>query len=242
MSGENGSHSNILVIIPTYNEKDNIPPLIERLDKVRASLTFDTLFIDDDSPDGTAEIIKNLQKSRPWIKLIVRRGERGLGSALRRGYKEAIERRYSWLIQMDSDLQHPPEIIPSIIERLKDGFDLVIASRYIAGGGTEGWSIYRRLVSRCANMYARILLGLTPKDVTSGFRGFSEKALQILTNHKFISHGFALQVESIYILEENGCKVSEVPFIFRNRVKGKSKLNRGEIVGYAKNILKLKFS
>jgi dolichol-phosphate mannosyltransferase len=242
MNGKDGSDKDVLVVIPTYNEEENIPSLINRLNEIRRDEPFDVLFIDDDSPDGTAKIIEGFRSDNRWIRLIVRRGVRGLGSALKRGYEEALKEGYRWLIQMDGDLQHPPEVIPSILDRLRDGFDLVIASRYVFGGGAEGWSFYRKVISKGANMFARAILGLSPHDVTSGFRGFSRSALQVLCDHEFISQGFALQVEAIYVLEKNGYKVSEVPFIFKSREKGTSKLNRGEIFSYAKNILRLRFS
>jgi len=241
MNGYVGSEYKTIVIIPTYNERENIYELVGRLEGARKVEKFDVLFIDDNSPDGTHELIRELINERDWIQLRVRMGERGLGTALKRGYLDALMAGYDYAIQMDGDLQHPPEVIPSIINKLRKGYDVVIASRYIENGGIEGWSFYRRMVSKIANMYAKFILGLSPRDVTSGFRGFSKKALEILNQYEFRSRGYALQVEALYILEKKGLKISEVPFTFTRRKGGASKLGSKEIREYIKNLFMLRF-
>jgi len=229
-----------LVIIPTYNERDNIPPLIEELSKVRESGDFDVLFIDDSSPDGTAELIKEYAKHNNWIKLIIREHERGLGSALRRGYQYAYQNNYDYVIQMDADLQHPPHIILDLIDKLKFGCEVVVASRYVKGGGSEGWPFYRRLISKLANKYATTLLNIKVNDVTSGFRGFNIRAIKDLLDYELSSKGYVLQVETIAVLNRLGYKICEVPFIFKRRIRGASKLGVKEMIKYFIAIFRIK--
>lgn len=231
---------NPLIIIPTYNEKDNISELIRRLNDVRKKLKFDVLFIDDNSPDGTSSEIQKYMKNYNWLSLIVRIDERGLGTALKRGYSEAINKGYNMLIQMDGDLQHPPEIIPNLIRKLVEGYDVVIASRYIQGGGTSGWNIIRRIISKVANAYTRAMLNLNVRDLTTGYRAFNKKALKILINHNFISKGYSLQVETLYVLYKAGLKICEVPFTFVKREKGTSKMGIKEILSFLISIYKIK--
>jgi len=228
-----------VVILPTYNEVENISVILDKLIKLPCKL--DILIIDDNSQDGTIDVVKNFMKTYDNISLIVRVNEKGLGTALKRGYKEAYERGYNIAIQMDADLQHPPEIIPNLISLIENGYDVVIASRYIEGGGVSSWSLYRRVVSRFANLYAKIILGLRTKDVTSGFRAFSRKALAFLYDLNLRSKGFMIQVETLYNLERNGFKVIEYPFIFRERIKGSSKLKIRVILEFFLNIPLLRF-
>ncbi len=229
-----------ILVIPTYNERDNIPELVDRLDRVREQATFDVLFIDDNSPDGTHELIRSYMENYNWISLIVRKNERGLGTALKRGYTEALNRGYDVLIQMDSDLQHPPEIIPNLIEKVDKGFNAVIASRYVQGGGIKGWSFSRRLVSKVANLYAKFMLGLSVSDLTTGYRAYDREALKVLANHNFISKGYSLQVEALYLVKKAGLKICEVPFTFVKRERGKSKMGIREIISFLINIYKVK--
>lgn len=231
--------SKAVVILPTYNEVENIGVILDKLIKLPCEL--DILVIDDNSQDGTIDVIKNFMKTYDNISLIVRVNERGLGTALQRGYKEAYERGYDIAIQMDADLQHPPEIIPNLISLIENGYDVVIASRYIEGGGVSNWSLYRRVVSRLANLYAKIILGLRTKDVTSGFRAFGRKALAFLYDLNLRSKGFIIQVETLYNLEKKGFKVIEYPFIFKERIKGVSKLKIKVILEFFLNIPLLRF-
>lgn len=229
-----------LIIIPTYNERDNITPLINELSKVRKLVVFDVLFIDDNSPDGTGDLIKEHVKHDKWIKLIVRTRERGLGSALYKGYQYAYENNYDYVLQMDADLQHPPSVIPDLISKLKLGCDVVVASRYIEKGGSEGWPFYRRLISKVANKYATTLLNIKIKDVTSGYRGFNIKAIRDLLNYRLSSKGYVFQVETLALLSKLGYKICETPFIFKKRIKGSSKLGFKEVIKYFISVLKIR--
>lgn len=219
-----------IIIIPTYNEAETIGSLLNIVLKV--SPESDILIIDDKSIDGTIDIVKNFMRNHSSIKMIVREDERGLGTALKRGYKEAYHGGYEIIVQMDADLQHPPEKISELIKTIEEGYDVAVASRYVSGGGIVGWTFYRRFISKVANNYARYLLGLKVKDVTTGFRAFSRRAIEYILNKNLSSKGYVIQVETLYILENAGFKIRECPFIFKNRYAGKSKLRLKIIVEF----------
>jgi dolichol-phosphate mannosyltransferase len=192
----------------------------------------DILVIDDNSMDGTIDIVKRYMTRSSSIKMIVRESERGLGTALLRGYKEAYNRGYEVIVQMDADLQHPPEKVPELIKTIREGYDVAVASRYVIGGGILGWPYYRRLISKVANNYAKYLLGLKIRDVTTGFRAFSRKAIEYILSKNLRSKGYIVQVETLYMLEKAGFKIKECPFIFKNRYAGESKLKLKIILEY----------
>ncbi len=232
-----------LVFLPTYNERDNIGPLIEAIQHMSKDqrLDIDILVMDDNSPDGTAEVVRALIDVYDNLSLIVRPGKMGLGSALRDGFKYSYENGYESMVLMDADFQHPPDVIPRLIEGVSRGYNLAIASRYVEGGGIEGWSRVRRIISWGANTYARTVLRLPVRDLTSGFRAFDRDALEFLSKCSFLSRGYALQVEVAYLLYRKGFKILEVPFIFRRRRYGASKLNSGVISEYFYNILRMRW-
>ena len=233
-----------LVFLPTYNERDNIVPLINKiLDiKVKQRVKIDILVIDDNSPDGTAEAVKNIIHSHKNIHLIVRPRKMGLGTALKKAIEFAYENGYEIMVLMDADFQHPPELIPILIGEVASGYDLVIASRYVPGGGVEKWGVIRRVISKGANYYVRIMLGIPINDSTSGFRAFSRKTLAYLSNEKFLSKGYALQVEIAYKLWKKGFVVKEVPFIFGVRRSGSSKLGLRIMFEFFLNVYRFKYS
>lgn len=231
--------SEYLILIPTYNERENIEKLLEIL--IKSYPEMDILVIDDYSLDGTIDVLRRFSNEYPNIQYIVRVGEKGLGTALIRGYREAIKGGYKYLIQMDADLQHDPSYISSLAERLREGCDLVVASRYIGGGGIEGWSFIRRLISKGANIYARVILGIGVKDLTSGFRGFKVSSLRNIIDELVDVDGFAIQVETIYRMYKKGYSICEIPFIFKSRIHGSSKLGIPVILEFFIRILKLRF-
>ncbi len=232
-----------LIFLPTYNERDNIGPLIKAIQHISSvhGLDIDILVMDDSSPDGTADVVSSLTKVYDNLRLIIRPGKMGLGSALREGFKYSYEKGYESMVLMDADFQHPPEGIPRLIDSISQGYNLVIASRYVEGGGIEGWSRIRRIISWGANTYARTVLHLPVRDLTSGFRAFDRAALEFLSRCSFLSRGYALQVEVAYLLYRKGFKILEVPFIFRRRRYGASKLNSGVISEYFYNILRMRW-
>jgi dolichol-phosphate mannosyltransferase len=234
-----------VVVVPTYNEAENIEPLVERFHKVREALSnidLHLLIVDDSSPDGTAALVTRQSSINSCIHLLTRKGKLGLMTAYRDGFEHAInEINPSKFVQMDADLQHPPEKIPEILNQLKKGADVAVASRYMVGGGSEGWSWARALISKGANWFARFTLGLGVKDVTSGFRGLNKTAVSIFLSQRLSSKGFAFQVESIWLYKRKGLTIVEVPFVFKRRAAGKSKLSAGEILRFAKTVLVLRF-
>jgi dolichol-phosphate mannosyltransferase len=216
------------VIVPTYNEKENVAPLVEAIEGIRYPGMI-VLFVDDASPDGTAEEVRRMAQSRPWIKLLTRDRKMGIGSAYQSGFKAAIsEYDADVLVEMDADLQHPPSALPSLLEAIREGADVAVASRYLPGGGIPEWSRLRRIVSRAANAYSRRLLGLTVRDGTSGFRAYTRKSAELVASADLPAKGFEFQVASLHVLKGKA-KVVEVPFVFSYRIAGRSKLRLRDI-------------
>ena len=225
------AHLNLCVIVPTYNERENVAPLIEAIEGIHyPGLT--VLFVDDASPDGTADEVRRTAKSRPWVKLMTRERKMGIGSAYQSGFKAAIlEYDAEVLVEMDADLQHPPSALPSLMEAIREGADVAVASRYLPGGGIPQWSRLRRIVSKVANAYARRLLGLKVRDATSGFRAYRREAAEQVATANLPAKGFEFQVASLHVLK-GSAKVAEVPFVFAYRTAGRSKLKFGDVVRF----------
>ncbi|MDP8216671.1 MAG: polyprenol monophosphomannose synthase [Candidatus Kaelpia imicola] len=227
-----------VIIIPTYNERDNILFLIDILRKRYPE--FDLLVIDDNSPDMTYGVVQEVSMRDERVKLLFREKKEGLGRALCSGYLYGITNGYQRLIQLDADLSHPPEYIDAILRGL-DSSDLVIASRNIAGGGVRNWSLFRILVSRLTNLTAGIMLRIGVRDATSGFRGFSRDFIEDFIKKGPISRGYVIQIETTLYAKRSGYGIKEVPFIYREREEGKSKLNIKEVLISAFTLIKLVF-
>jgi dolichol-phosphate mannosyltransferase len=229
------------VIIPTYNEKENVQALVEAIEEVHIP-RLRVLFVDDSSPDGTAELVRKMAESRPWIKLLVRHGKMGIGSAYQEGFKTAIaENEVDILIEMDADEQHPPSALPGLIDAINQGADVALGSRYVPGGGISGWSRIRRIVSRGANVYSRFMLGLKVKDTTSGLRAYTRKSAVTIASANLPAKGFEFQVASLYLLKDEA-KIAEVPYVFVARVAGQSKLGFGDMVRFFFVVASISFS
>jgi dolichol-phosphate mannosyltransferase len=232
----------VCLVIPTFNERENIAPLLDRVKSV-AIPDLHVLFVDDSSPDGTAEAVERAMARSPNVHLVKRPGKLGIGSAHVQGFAWALSNLSpEALVEMDSDLQHPPEKIPDLLKAVEGGADVAIASRKVQGGGTEGWSRWRMLVSSGANALARIVLGLGVKDSTSGFRALNAKAAKVVIEAAPSSNSYFFQVESLYALKTRGLKMVEVPFVFTARQTGRSKMGVGEIVGFFFGVWRLRFS
>jgi dolichol-phosphate mannosyltransferase len=214
-----------LLVVPTYNEVANIETLIGHVELVRAALPVDVLVVDDGSPDGTADRVRALQATRPWIHLIVRSGPQGLGSAYRAGFRWALDRRYGRIGEMDADLSHDPAAVPALSGALDAGAALAIGSRYVAGGTVDGWPLSRRMLSRGANLFARTLLRLRVRDVTAGFRLYTAPAVRHVLRTGTTCDGYGFQVEAVTALVRGGFEVAEVPIDFRDREFGDSKMS-----------------
>lgn len=217
----------VIVVVPTFNEADNIVGLCER---VRAALPdADLLVVDDGSPDGTAQIARGLADRLGRIEVLERAGKSGLGAAYRAGFRHAIERGADICVQMDADLSHDPAALPALVANIEHGADLAIGSRYVPGGVTVNWPDRRRALSRWGNRYAAGVLGLAVNDATAGFRAYSVDALHRMQYETVRAEGYGFQVEMTHRLVRAGGRIVEVPITFREREAGESKLSNSII-------------
>ncbi len=227
-----------LVIIPTYNEIHNIKRLLP--DILSSFPAIDVLIVDDNSPDGTAEWVKDAAKSVPRIKIIERPGKMGLGTAYVAGFRYMLENDYDYAIQMDADFSHDPQEIETFLETIKD-YDLVIGSRYIYGVRVINWPIRRLLLSYFANLYSRFITGMPIKDGTGGFKCFRKQVLQAINLDKIHSNGYSFQIEMNYKAYKLGFKIREVPITFVDRVEGTSKMSKKIVREAITMVWKLRF-
>jgi dolichol-phosphate mannosyltransferase len=214
------------MVVPTYDELENIDALIGKIEGARNSCAFDVLFVDDGSPDGTAARIRELSASRPWIHVLERAGRLGLGSAYRAGFAWARRRGFDRIGEMDADLSHDPAYVPALDAAVSAGADLALGSRYTAGGGSEGWPLQRRVLSKGANAFARTLLRLRTRDVTGGFRIYDAPAIDLLLEQGTECDGYGFQVEGVAAVTRAGMRITEVPITFRDRAYGSSKMSK----------------
>jgi apolipoprotein N-acyltransferase len=218
----------VAVVLPTYNERDNIEEVLRRLLAVGERI--DVIVVDDSSPDGTGEIVREHAAARDGrVTLVERPGKQGLASAYRDGFRRALDAGYDLVVEMDSDLSHRPEDLPRLLEGARH-HDLVVGSRYIKGGEIQNWSLSRRILSRGGNLYARVILGHRVKDSTSGYRVFRPDVLVELLDQGIVSEGYGFQIELAYRAWQTGFSVGEVPITFEERRAGTSKLSRGIVV------------
>ncbi|MHB8598785.1 MAG: polyprenol monophosphomannose synthase [Ktedonobacteraceae bacterium] len=212
-----------LIIIPTYNELENLRPLIQEIFSYVPQT--DILIVDDNSPDGTGKLADELSAENPRIHVMHRAGKLGLGTAYIAGFKYAIEQKYDAAFEMDADFSHDPKYLPNFLEAIEDA-DLVIGSRYVKGGGTPNWSLLRRFISGGGNIYARFLLGLPIQDCTAGYRLYRRKVLETIDLDTIQSQGYAFQIELVYRVRKHNFKIVETPIIFLDRRVGKSKMSQ----------------
>lgn len=225
-----------IIVIPTYNEKDNIVKLLSRIFLLNIE-NLEIIIVDDSSPDGTATLVRQLNSPVP-LHLMVREGKLGIGTAYITGFKKALELGADKIVQMDADLSHDPDDVVSLIAH---DADLVIGSRKIPGGVIIGWGIIRMAMSTGAMWFSRLLLGLKPKDVTAGFRCFKRNVLESIPLDEIKSNGYAFQEEMLYRTQKLGCTILEIPVMFIDRYRGKSKLSKKDIVEFFIVMLRLRF-
>jgi dolichol-phosphate mannosyltransferase len=213
-----------LVVLPTYNEAENI---VEVLSRVRDAVSHvDVLVVDDGSPDGTAEIAEAWGVENGGGVQILRRAEKsGLGSAYRAGFAAGLDQGYQILIEMDSDLQHDPAMLPALIHAVEDGADLAIGSRYVPGGEVPAWKLSRRVISQAGNIYSGIVLGMHVRDATAGFRAYRDDALRQIDLPDIKADGYGFQIEMAYRVSKSGGRIVEVPITFGERERGESKMS-----------------
>jgi glycosyltransferase involved in cell wall biosynthesis len=224
------------VIIPTYNESDNIVTLVEEIIALQAVAHI--IIVDDHSPDGTGQIADELAQQYPEVHVIHRSGKLGLGTAYIAGFKLALTLPADCIVTMDADFSHHPRYIPSLIVQTRV-YDLNIGSRYVDGGGTINCNLWRRFLSRMGNTVACLALGLKASDCTAGFRCYRREVLETIDLDAIFSSGYSFLVETLYRCQQLGYRIGEVPIIFENRQQGASKISSGEIGKAVYTVLRL---
>lgn len=216
------------VVMPTYNEKENLERIVREIIALEAGISM--LIVDDGSPDGTGEIADRLASELAGLVFVEHReGKQGLGTAYRHGFGVALDMGADFVFEMDADFSHNPNDLPRFLEAI-DEHDVVIGSRYVAGGGTENWGPLRKLISRGGSFYARVFTGLRVKDSTSGFRCYRRKVLESIDFSRISASGYAFQVEMAYVCTIMGFDVFELPIVFVDRVEGTSKMSKSIVL------------
>jgi dolichol-phosphate mannosyltransferase len=213
-----------LIVTPTYNERENLPTFVAAVR--RAAPEADIMIVDDASPDGTGDVADGLAKDDAHVRVLHRAGKLGLGTAYVEAFTDGLARGYEWFFEMDADLSHDPKYLPAFFDALDRGADVVIGSRNIAGGDVEGWGVTRHVISKGGSLYSRTILGLGVRDLTSGYKAFSRRALDALDLRALHSNGYSFQIETTYRAIRKGMKVVEVPIVFVDRREGQSKMSR----------------
>lgn len=234
-----------VVVLPTYNEKENIAKLVEVLEKIFKRLphwSMSMLVVDDDSPDGTAQTVEKLKKTVPNLHLL-KGSKKGLGEAYKRGFIYALKNlKPDYIFQMDADFQHDPEDIPHFLKQAEKGYEFIIGSRYIPGGDCPNWEFKRKLYSWLANVGARILAGIKKiNDCTSGYRCIKADFLKNLHLEQLRGNGYAFQLTLLHAAVKKRLKIVEIPILFHARKKGVSKLGRKDIFEFFFNAITLRF-
>lgn len=216
------SRRHALVVVPTYNERENLGPITSGILATTAEV--DVLVVDDNSPDGTGRLADEIAARETRVRVLHRARKEGLGRAYLAAFAIALADGYEFVVEMDADFSHDPRYLPEMLARAKDT-DLVIGSRNVAGGGTRGWGLGRRLLSRSANLYARTILGVRVYDLTSGFKCFRRQVLEAIGLSTVASVGYAFQIELTYRTIRSGFRLSEMPILFVERRSGHSKMS-----------------
>jgi dolichol-phosphate mannosyltransferase len=230
--------NHVLVIIPTYNEKKNIEKVLNTVFGLKID-NLNVLIIDDNSPDGTAEFVRQYMKNQDSLFLIQRPAKLGLGTAYIAGFKYALERNYQYIFEMDADLSHDPKEIPNFLNAIKEA-DLVIGSRYLTGINVINWPLLRLFISVMASKYTHFITGLPVHDCTSGFKCFNRRILEAIPLEEISSSGYSFQIEMNFKAWKRGFKIKEIPIIFYDRTEGASKMSKKIIMEAAFVVWKLK--
>lgn len=226
-----------LVVIPTYNEADNLPKLIPRI--LEQGDSFQVLVVDDNSPDGTSDVVRRMEGGNPRVHLITRESKQGLGTAYVAGFKYAIEHQFDYVFEMDADFSHDPKEL-NVLLRKAEECDLVIGSRYISGVNVVNWPMKRLLLSYLANVYTRIITGMPVRDATGGFKCYRRRVLESIDLDSIHSNGYVFQIEMNFLAWKKGFRVCEIPIIFIDRRVGVSKMSKNIIYEAAWLVWKLK--
>ena len=227
-----------LIIIPTYNEADNVSKIIPEV--LAQDEGFHVLIVDDNSPDGTAMLVKNMQKTQSRIHLIERPSKLGLGTAYVAGFKYALTHGFDVVFEMDADFSHDPKMLVKLLEKIEE-YDLIIGSRYISGVNVVNWPLRRLILSYSANLYTRIITGLPVKDATAGFKCYRRAVLETFDLDSIKSNGYSFQIETNFLAWKHGIRLYEVPIVFTDRREGVSKMSKHIVYEAAWMVRKLKF-
>ena len=228
-----------LIIIPTYNELDNLRPLLKEIFSYAPDT--DILIVDDNSPDGTGDLADEIHAQNARVNVLHRTGKQGLGTAYIAGFKYAIEHGYDAAFEMDADFSHDPRYLPDFLKAIEHA-DLVIGSRYIPGGDTPNWSLLRRFISGGGNIFARFMLGIPVHDCTAGYRCYRREVLENIDLDTIQSQGYAFQIELAYRVMKHGFKIVETPIVFMDRRVGKSKMSRKIVIEGFTYVLKARLT
>jgi dolichol-phosphate mannosyltransferase len=230
----------VLVVIPTYNERDNLAEIVRKVLDLGGG--FRVLVVDDDSPDGTGLVADALAAEHPGrVDVLHRTAKEGLGRAYIAGFQRALAMGAPVIAQMDADLSHRPDDLKAMVDALAPGVDLVLGSRYIAGGATEGWPWHRKLISRTGGLYAGRVLDMPIRDLTGGFKVWRRELLEAIDLAAITSDGYSFQIETTYRAAKRGARVVQVPIVFHDRVAGKSKLSRRVVIEAAIKVWQFRF-
>jgi dolichol-phosphate mannosyltransferase len=216
------------LILPTYNEAENVQAIVAAAAEVLATAApdgFRVLVVDDGSPDGTGEIADRMAAEHDWLEVLHRTEKNGIGPAYLAGFRRALDHGAGYVMEMDSDFSHDPADLARLLQAVYDGADLALGSRYVPGGGVSEWGLLRRFISEGGSTYARLVLGLRVRDLTGGFKCFRREVLEAIHFDGVRSQGYAFQVELTYRAAQAGFKVVEVPIVFRDRQQGTSKMS-----------------
>ncbi len=216
-----------MVCVPTYNERDNVEPLVRALGEVLDPTRDRVLVIDDNSPDGTGEIADRLAEELPWLSVVHRERKEGIGAAYLAGFAIALASRAELVLEVDCDFSHDPKDVPRLIAACADGADVALGSRWVEGGGTVNWGLGRRIVSRGGSLYARVILGVGIRDLTGGFKCFRRQVLETIDLDAITTRGYGFQIEGTYRSLRAGFRVIELPITFVDRRVGESKMTSG---------------
>jgi dolichol-phosphate mannosyltransferase len=219
-----------VICLPTYDERENLEPMVRALGAVIDRERDRVLVIDDGSPDGTGELADALAAELPWLGVLHRERKEGLGRAYVAGFRRALADGAQLVLEMDCDFSHDPADVPRLIAAAEDGADLVLGSRYVTGGGTVNWGWGRKLVSRGGSLYARVVLGVGVRDLTGGFKCFRRATLEAIDVDAISARGYGFQIEGTYRVLRRGLRVVEVPITFADRRVGESKMSGGIVV------------
>lgn len=214
----------ILIVVPTFNERENLPILVDAVFAVQPEAHL--LVVDDASPDGTGKIADDLAARDPRVHVMHRAGKRGLGSAYIEGFSWGLQHNYEIFIEMDADMSHDPRYLTALVAALEDGADLAVGSRNIPEGGVEGWGIGRQFLSKGGSLYSRAVLGVGVHDLTTGFKAYRRRTLDLIGLDRVHSNGYAFQIETTFRALRRGLTVLEVPIVFVDRRVGQSKMSR----------------